>query len=218
MMIPVVSVFVVALAVSLDGFGVGVMYGLRKIRIPLLSIAIISFCSGIVIFISMYMGSLLLNFLSHSIADIIGACILIVIGLWAIYQISTQKSQELRIPAEPRDPDRPILHIELKRLGFVIEILRTPSKADIDRSGNISASEAALLGAALSLDAFGAGIGAALIGLSPILTALVIAFASGLFLTLGLKTGHLFSGAKLLRRFSLLPGIILIIMGIVKLF
>lgn len=216
-MIPVVSVFVVALAVSLDGFGVGVMYGLRKIRIPFLSIAIISICSGIVIFASMYIGSVLLKFLSHTVADIIGACILILIGMWAVYQISTQKNPEPRVPTE-RDPDKPILHIELKRMGFVIEVLRTPSKADVDRSGNISAAEAALLGAALSLDAFGAGIGAALIGLSPILTALVITFASGLFLTLGLKTGHLFSGVKLLRRFSLLPGIILIILGIVKLF
>jgi putative Mn2+ efflux pump MntP len=45
-MLPVISLLILAFAVSLDGFGVGVMYGLRKIRIPLVSIGIISLWSG----------------------------------------------------------------------------------------------------------------------------------------------------------------------------
>ena len=74
-----------------------------------------------------------------------------------------------------------VLMIELKRIGIVIQILRTPQMADVDRSGIISASEALLLGIALSLDSFGAGLGAAMIGFSPLLTALVISTASGVF-------------------------------------
>ncbi|WP_372636321.1 manganese efflux pump, partial [Cohnella sp.] len=47
-----VSLLLLALAVSLDGFGVGVTYGLRGIRVPWVSIAIIAACSGLMLFIS----------------------------------------------------------------------------------------------------------------------------------------------------------------------
>ena len=65
-MLPVISLLILAFAVSLDGFGVGVMYGLRKIRIPFLSIGIISLWSGAIIFISMQIGVLMSSFMSSS--------------------------------------------------------------------------------------------------------------------------------------------------------
>lgn len=215
-MLPVISLSMLALAVSLDGFGVGVMYGLRKIRIPVLSVVIISLCSGVVIFASMYIGVLLLQFLSPNAAKIAGASILIGIGIWAVIQVIIQNHEDS--PEHVPSTDRRIVHFEIKRLGLVIEILRTPSKADVDRSGNISASEAALLGAALSLDAFGAGIGAALIGFSPFITSFAIAIASGVFIILGLRMGLLFSRVGWIKRFSVLPGLMLILMGVMKLF
>ena len=59
MLAHMVSLLALALAVSLDGFGVGVTYGLRGIRIPLASIAIIAVCSGAVIWLSMLAGGFL---------------------------------------------------------------------------------------------------------------------------------------------------------------
>jgi putative sporulation protein YtaF len=114
-------------------------------------------------------------------------------------------------------PEQKIIHIEIKRLGLVIQILKQPSRADLDRSGNISAAEAALLGVALSLDAFGAGIGAALIGFTPLWTATVIAIASGSFIATGMKIGYHCSSLNWLKRLSILPGCLLILMGILKL-
>jgi len=235
-----VSLFILAFAVSLDGFGVGVMYGLRKIKIPLLSVAIISCCSGVIIFASMQIGVLLLQFISPDYAKAVGAVILIGIGCWALIQMLRNKGedQEVSAPGNTSDAkggepvehtasdsginssqtDKTVLHIELKRLGLVIQILRTPSIADVDRSGTISASEATLLGLALSLDAFGAGIGAALLGFSPLLTSAVIALASGTFIWVGLRIGFLFSGFRWMRRLSIVPGCVLILMGIMKLF
>lgn len=215
-MLPLVTLAILALAVSLDGFGVGVMYGVRKIRIPLISIAIISFCSGVVIFASMFIGVLLLQFISVETAKIIGATILIAIGIWAIIQMIIHRNYDSREPSSISD--KKLVHIEFKKVGLVIEILKTPSKADVDRSGNISASEAAFLGIALSLDAFGAGIGAALVGFSPVMTSLVIAAASGVFITLGLRVGYMISNIAWVKKCSLLPGVILIVMGIIKLF
>lgn len=237
---PFLSLAVLALAVSLDGFGVGVMYGLRKIRIPLASIAIISCCSGLVIFVSMQIGAWIAAYLSPSVTSAIGAAILIGIGLWAIVQMwrqrtdrepdvgqtgtaedgeagSYESAKRRDVTSERAGSFRTVLRIEIKRLGFVIEILRTPSLADVDRSGYISASEAVLLGVALSLDAFGAGIGAAFIGFAPLLTASVIVFASGLFIFGGLRVGLTYADTRWLQRLSVLPGCILIAMGIMKL-
>lgn len=235
-MLPVFSLLILAFAVSLDGFGVGVMYGLRKIRIPLLSIGIISIWSGIVIFISMQIGILMATFMSPVLAKRVGALILIGIGIWALAQTRQQKSQDHAEPVQtspepvsvssllPSGPimldtlqrTKEILNIELKRFGLVIQILRTPSIADVDKSGNISASEATLLGLALSLDSFGAGIGAALIGFIPLLTASVIAISSGSFIAVGLRIGFRYAEMDLMKKLSILPGCVLIIMGIMK--
>ncbi|KRF20042.1 MntP/YtaF family protein [Paenibacillus sp. Soil787] len=245
-MLPVVSLLILAFAVSLDGFGVGVMYGLRKIRIPFLSIAIISLWSGIIIYSSMQIGVLMSSFMSPLVAKRIGALVLIGIGIWALVQTRQQKSQENQeregissvdqatisgiLPSsEGEHPGsgeiltfdtlqrtKEILNIELKRFGLVIQILRTPSIADVDKSGNISASEATLLGLALSLDAFGAGIGAALIGFVPLLTASVISISSGSFIAIGLRFGLRYSEMNWMKKLSVLPGCVLIIMGLLK--
>lgn len=235
-MLPVVSLFILAFAVSLDGFGVGVMYGLRKIRIPLLSIGIISLWSGIIIFISMQIGVLMASFMTPLFAKRVGALILIGIGIWALAQMRQQKSQDHSEPPlsslehasvssmhpgetlalDTLQRTKEILYIELKRFGLVIQILRTPSIADVDKSGNISASEATLLGVALSLDAFGAGIGAALIGFIPLLTASVISISSGSFIALGLRMGFHYAEKNWMKKLSILPGCVLIIMGLFK--
>jgi putative sporulation protein YtaF len=222
-MLPLLSLCILALAVSLDGFGVGIMYGLRKIRIPLKSIIIISCCSGIIIFSSMQVGLVLMRFISPELAKIIGAVILIGIGIWAIVSMMMQRDREDKEPVAPSQQPlssgkRRIITIEIKTLGLVIEILKRPAAADVDRSGNISSSEAALLGIALSLDAFGAGIGAAMIGLSPWTTPIFIAVISGAFVAAGLRLGFLFAETAWIRNLSILPGIFLILIGVMKLF
>lgn len=210
-----------ALAVSLDGFGAGVMYGMRKIRIPWTSIVIVALCSGIVLYASMAVGAIFAGWLPEAAAKSIGAVILIGIGVWAVYQMSTgparQKADSAEAAAVRDEEERTIVMWEIRRLGLIIKIWRTPSVADMDRSGVISASEAVLLGIALSFDSFGAGIGAALIGFPPLITAVAIAVACGLFIAWGAKLGYVCSGFRLLNKLSVLPGCILIVMGIFKL-
>jgi putative sporulation protein YtaF len=103
--------------------------------------------------------------------------------------------------------------LELKKIGIVVQILRTPMAADIDRSGGISGKEALILGLALSLDAFGAGIGAALLGYSPWLTAVTIGTMSSVFVFGGMKVGSMFADTKWMSRLRFLPGIVLIVLG-----
>ncbi|GIP38221.1 sporulation membrane protein YtaF [Paenibacillus sp. J31TS4] len=232
-----VSLVLLAFAVSLDGFGVGVMYGLRKIRIPLVSLLIIALLSGTVILLAMQIGTWLSGYVSAETARRIGASLLMAIGLWTVYQTLTQREDveaaeedrasvaatgsglsaaPLASPVQGLAEDRSILRVEIKRLGLVVQILLTPSAADADRSGNISASEAGFLGLALSLDAFGAGLGAALLGFAPLLTSAVITTFAALFLASGLQIGLRFADVRWMKRLSLLPGCVLIVMGLLK--
>lgn len=221
------SMFIMAFAVSLDSFGVGLTYGLRKIRIPIFSLLVISCLSGLMILLAIQIGSGLLLFLPSSVAKILGGLILIAIGAWTIYHLFVQKEKDdhgdqRQVDDRQSDasilPETDVITIEMKRLGILIQILKTPSKADIDKSGEISMAEAAVLGLALSLDAFGAGIGAALIGLPSFLTALSIAVCSFLFLYFGVLFGKTFSSIKIFQKLSFLPGVMLIILGLSKIF
>ncbi|WP_166242258.1 sporulation membrane protein YtaF [Paenibacillus turpanensis] len=206
------SLLMLSLAVSLDGFGVGMAYGLRKIRVPLPSILIIALCSGVTLWLSMYLGSFLFHFVPEAWAQSIGAWILIAVGSWAVYQVITQSYEtEDPVPA-PQDT-----HASVKSDLSVMQILKTPLTADKDRSGTISAGEAILLGFALSLDSLGAGIGAALLGLPMLATSLAIIVTSAAALTAGLRTGFSLGRKAWARRLSLVPGGLLIVMGILKL-
>ncbi|MFB5760957.1 sporulation membrane protein YtaF [Paenibacillus medicaginis] len=222
------SLLLLAFALSLDSFGVGVTYGLRKMRIPIGSILIICLCSGLIIMVSMQAGTLLTRFLSPVFTSLLGAVILIGIGCWSLIhsvQSGANKEEvredilhEKESESEAAEGSGTMLFsMELRKIGLVIHILRSPSAADTDRSGSISAQEAIWLGMALSLDSFGAGLGAAMLGYNSLLTALTIAVFSGLFLIMGMKAGFRLAAFRFMKVFSVLPALLLIIMGMMKL-
>ncbi|MGO4888676.1 sporulation membrane protein YtaF [Anaerobacillus sp. MEB173] len=211
-MVETLSLLLLALAVSLDSFGVGLTYGLRKMKLPFRSLLFIASCSAVSILIAMGFGNIAQYYLSPKTAETIGGFILISIGLWALYQVYRPAKRDKKT----KDDDV-IVSFEIKMLGVVIRILRKPMVADFDNSGTITGREAFLLGVALSLDAFGAGIGAALIGFSPMWMAISVAIMSALCVTVGMKSGYIFSDTRWVKKFSFVPGLLLIILGVWKL-
>ncbi|MBU9721155.1 MULTISPECIES: sporulation membrane protein YtaF [Bacillaceae] len=209
-MVEIFSLLLLAFAVSMDSFGVGLTYGLRKMKLPLTSLLFIAGCSAASILIAMTLGDALLRFMSPEIAESIGGIILIGIGGWAIYQVYRPAKNDKKTKKERET----IVNLELKKLGIVIKILRKPMVADLDNSGTITGREALLLGFALSLDAFGAGIGAALIGFPASIMAISVGIMCAVFLTFGMKSGWRFSEAKWVQNFSFLPGLLLILIGV----
>lgn len=205
------SIILLALAVSLDSFSVGFTYGLRKMRIPFKSIAIIACCSALTLTIAMLIGHLLQQVVSSEFAGKMGGVILIILGVWVIYQFFRPEKEKDILPHE-----KVIINLEIKSLGLVIHILKKPMSADFDKSGTITGVEAIMLGLALSLDSFGAGIGAAMLGYSPGYLALAVALLSSLLVFLGIKLGSYLSQITWLQRFTFLPGILLIIIGVWK--
>lgn len=193
-------------AVSLDGFGVGISYGVRKVHVPMIALLIIMICSGIVVSISMTIGHMLYHVISPQKASMLGGLILILLGLFSLINIirSNKVSKKAQLVSDD------------KRKNRFTTILMTPDRADWDDSGNISPSEALLLGVALSLDAFGAGIGASIIGYSPLITPILISLMSGLFVFSGMKIGLLLSKNKFLKKISFIAPLLLIILGIIN--
>lgn len=205
------SLVLLAFAVSLDSFSVGFTYGLRKMKIPFKSIVIIACCSALTLLLAMGVGSTIATVLSPTVAEKIGGLVLVGIGAWVLFQFfkpSKQSTEQLE--------EKVLIKFEIKSLGVVINILRKPMVADFDKSGTITGIEAFMLGLALSLDAFGAGVGAALLGYSPWLMAIFVAVMSSLFVTLGIYSGRTFSDNKWIQKFSFLPGVMLIVIGIWK--
>jgi len=212
-------VFFLALAVSMDSFNVGFTYGLRNINIPFHSILIIAFCSGLVLYCASLFGTFFQSVLSVEATHMIGGIILISLGIWAIIQFFKTSKEHHLIANDDREVDKKeeiLVKFEIKAIGVVIQILKKPIKADFDNSGTINGWEAVFLGLALSLDAFGAGIGSSMLGFSPIILAISVGFMSSLFAFLGIKTGKFLVGQKWIRSLAFLPGLLLICIGIWK--
>lgn len=203
------SLFVFALALSLDGFGMGLSYGLRKIKIRLLPLIIICFSSAIAIIISMIFGKVLSSFLSNRLATVLGALILIMVGLWIILQ-----NHFLQMMDSHRYRSEELQGSHLKKM---LNILQEPVRADLNRSGEIDLKEAVWLGAALAMDALGAGLGAAMSGYSQVWTPLVVAVVEFMMINLGFFMGEKLCIKGLKKRVSLLPGGIIIVLGLTKL-
>ena len=208
----IMALSLLAFAVSIDSFSVGFTYGLKQMRIPLASIIVIACMSAATMLLSMYIGGLLSKVLSAGTAEKIGGSLLIMLGIWVLYQ--NFRPQEKGIPEEAEE--KVIATIEMKYFGIAINILKKPMDADLDRSGTIVGIEAVVLGIALSLDAFAAGLGAAMLGFSPLLLAGSIGVMSALFIKMGMGFGTKLSYQRWINQLSYLPGILLILLGVLK--
>lgn len=193
------------IGVSLDGFGVGMSYGMRRIHVPLAALGIIMLCSGLIVYLSMTIGNVMKSFITPALTDNIGGIILLLIGVYCLYNvIRSRQDTSFAAPSEDVTWD----HFKT--------VMREPQQADLDKSGSISKAEALLLGFALAIDAFGAGLGAAMLGYSPVITAFSIALMSGLFVLCGVRLGIFLAAKRWMQQLALLPPFLLILLGILN--
>ena len=200
-----------ALTLSFDCLGAGFSYGIRQIRLPWYGVLIICGCSGLMLALSMWLGSWLGQFIAPQLVQVLGAMILIDMGVYML----GKSIQEL---VQQQEADEALFQWTIAPLGIVIQILKEPHRADLDRSGMISSKEAFWLGLALSLDSCGAGIGMALMGYSPVMTSICTALCACLFLSLGLFGGARIGANISYKKIKVLPGCLLILIGIFRLF
>ena len=207
-----------AISSSIDSFGIGITYGIRNTKISNSAKLILFVISFIVSFFAIYFGDFLKDLLPDNIANYIGCCLLIFLGGFVCFQSfkkDTKNSVCDEVFSEPK-----IYHFFIKFLGITIQIIKDPISSDLDKSNLIDGKEALFLGVALSLDSFAIGISSGILGVHTIIFPLIVSIFQLLFISIGNLLG------STLNRFSKLPkstwsiisGILLIIIGIIKFF
>lgn len=216
------SVLLLGLAVSLDGFGAGLAYGIRSMKIPFISVLIISFSSAMAVLVSMLTGRAASSFFPPEKAAMAGGMMLVFIGIWMIYHAVFSVNSSLPMNGEENYKRDQSLEepgdSQQRNISFITEILRDPQVADFDRSGEISGREAVALGVALAMDAFGAGFGAAMMGFNPLTTSGAVGLTKMVMLPAGFHLGKYYFSRCFGGRASYLSGVVLILLGLVNLF
>ncbi|GAB6273365.1 MAG: sporulation membrane protein YtaF [Peptococcaceae bacterium] len=204
------TIFMLALALNLDSFGVGVTYGVRKITLSFSSVLIICLESITAVSLSMLAGNFLTQIISLELARYCGGIILLLLGAWMIVQGKFKEKKETHSPYS-------LMQLRIRTLGIVIQVLREPQRADFDKSGAISFPEALLLGLALAFDAFAAGFAFSMLKINLMLTVFIIGGGHIFLIYLGLYCGKFLSASLFSRHFLILPGFILIFLGFLNL-
>jgi len=195
-----------ALALSVDGFGAGVAYGLRGLKVPTLSVLVVSSTSAFTIGLAMLLGKFINFFVPESFTRYFGAFLLMAIGLYVYFSGGKE---------EKKSSIDPEVVFSVKIFGLIFQILRSPQLADRDESGVLSYKEAVLLGVALALDAFGAGIGLSLSGYPVILTMLNVGLIKFCLFYAGFIIGKLNGKVSFIKNYSrYLASLVLIFLGI----
>ncbi|EOC99481.1 sporulation membrane protein YtaF [Caldisalinibacter kiritimatiensis] len=205
----------IALVLSIDSFTIGVSYGLKNINIPKLSIVIINLVTIFFLFISMVFGHFVKTLIFKEFASII-SCIILV-GLGCYFILEGYIKYLIYEKRKKGEDDYNITDVKLNNLGIVIKIAVDASKADMDVSGDIDAKEAIYLGTALSLDSLGVGFASA-IGDINYIQVLILAFCFNMLAIIGgLTLGQKFKLFKENKGTYFIPGLLLIIIGLLKL-
>ncbi|MNJ55495.1 sporulation membrane protein YtaF [Paenibacillus bouchesdurhonensis] len=197
------AIIAIGLASNLDNAGVGIAYGVRKIRIPWysnLAIAIISFLATL---ISGLFGNLISTWISPWIGQLIGTIVIIGVGVWVLLQPYVEKKP---IPKETSPT------------SSFTRLLQNPEEADIDSSKSISLAESILLGIALAMNALAGGFNAGITQLNIWYTSLSVGIFSFILLALCAGFGEKFAAEKLGNRATVISGLLLIFIGFRQMF
>jgi putative sporulation protein YtaF len=198
------SLILIAAAVSLDGFWGGFAFGLRKIKIPIGSLIIISFWSVICTMITMLIGHYLRNVIPIEMAKYIGAILLLLLAFYTLKE-GYEHRKEIRGTLKPK--------INIHDLA---KILQNPLLADYDNENDIKPMEGTMLGLAVAMDASIAAFTIALLGINPFTTPFL--FGATHFIMIG--AGNIIARTHLVEsfgeKFALLPGFILLILAVLR--
>ncbi|OPX91547.1 MAG: manganese efflux pump MntP [Pelotomaculum sp. PtaB.Bin013] len=215
------------ISISMDSFGIGIVYGIRKIKLPFLSNLLIALLTGLSTLLAMRTGLYFFTLLPPRWAGCIGSGALIAVGVWTMLQSWAKPSENTNIEIEEKsikeknnnnEAPKAFFTLRIKSLGLLIQILKEPTTADWDYSGVIDLKEACLLGAALSLNNLAGGVAGGMAGLKPELTALLSALISFLFFLGGNRLGRSYLSRWTGEKAAYIAGLMLIIIGVVEFF
>jgi len=234
------SSFFLSSACNVDNFAVSIAYGVKRLRIDLLSNLLIALVSTLGTILSMSVGAVISRYLPDPVANLLGSVVLIAIGLMEIWdtlererkrnrqkvrQVKMHRSmvaagatsyysEEAAVTGE-QNVDRSVS--DMKQLSYET-FIENPEQADKDRSGHIDVKESIALAFGLTINNLGNGVGAGISGLSIALTATL----TFIFSVASVISGY-FLGARLNPRVAgvwtgVLSGLIVVGVGIYEYF
>lgn len=197
------STLVLVLAVSLDSLGVGFTYGLKKLKVPPISLLLLSSVSALGMLASMLAGRGT-GVLLGEWGRFVGSSILILAGFFSFRTTYYSRRKQSNLSSLRLKP--------ANTLEIVARVVEEPIEADLDCSGEISMIEALLLGVALAMDSLGAGFGAALMAYPPVITSVLTGVLTLSTLNIGLYAGRRMD-VPLNSWVTFVPGFLLILLG-----
>lgn len=215
---------ILTISSSIDSLGIGITYGIRKTTISFIAKMILFAIAFIVSVISIWIGGTLKDIFSPNIIGYIGSFILILIGIFIFLQsIKNKNISDKNINKSLRkelNEQQKIYSFFIKCLGITVQILKNPISSDFDKSNTIDAKEAVFLGLALSLDSFGVGMSFGMIENFTFYFPLFISLFQLFFLNFGNLLGKKLSNfSRIPENFwSIISGILLIIIGLIRFF
>jgi putative sporulation protein YtaF len=205
------TIFLLALACSLDNIGIGIAYGVRRLSIPFSTNLLIAVLTASGTLLVMLGGHLVTRLIQPQTAILIGGVIIILAGAWVVIQETL-----LRQPVKPPEDLQLIALAGTPKVSLmkkILMILDNPFIADQDFSGHIDLKEGVILGLALLLNNLPIGLVAGLLGLSPLLITLSLIILSILTIWVGITAGFCLRAQWLGRLSGPVSGLILIIIG-----
>lgn len=201
------SALLVAISANLDTFAVAISYGLKKVKLNIFSILLISLITSIGTFISMSLGLAIVDFISLSVANTIGSFMLIGMGIWFIFDHFKEEGYYHE-------------HVDSanSKGNTYCQILSDPIKADKDNSGTIDYKECIALSVALSLNNVGLGIAASIAGINIYLNTTFTFIITILGFTVGGYIGRSYLSKFCNKYASLASGILIILIGLYEMF
>lgn len=204
------SALLLAISSNLDNMAVGLSYGARNVRIFWPSNLLIALLTSMGTGVSMSFGAWLSQSFCPQTAGIVGSLLIMAAGVWVIWLDRRQQKGEHRQAAG-----------SLQRLTAwqrLLLFLKEPYRADVDGSKTLGLSEAALLGAALTLNNISSGIGAGLAGVNITVATAGVFIFSILTLTCGIFLGRRFISTRFRDQAGVIGGMLLIVLGCFELF
>lgn len=206
-------VIMLGIAVSIDGMLAGVAYGLRNIRMPLPSLVIIFIVTGIMSSLALVCAYYVGQYMNTDLALIMGACLLILLGLWSLFQQYLTR----KVPSYTHEGEVTAKALTFSIGRLVISIMAKPETADVDRLGIISPLEAVFLGIAVGLDGAVGTFAAALMGGLPLYAPIIVGLIHAVCVGFGCYASACFVSESVKKRFPYLHGALLILLGLIRL-
>ena len=227
------SSFVLCFSSNVDNFAVAVAYGVKKLRIGVLSNCLIALVSALGTLLSLSVGAVIERYLPDPVANVIGSGVLIAIGVLGIWD--TLEREKKRNTSKLRENRRSLVaagghstaylsqdaqsddQLDMNALSYE-SFLENPEIADVDRSGSIDVKEAIALAFGLTINNLGTGVGAGISGLNIAFTTILTFVFSILGVASGYLLGDRFTTKMTGVSAGVLSGLMIIALGVYEYF